>query len=91
MWNLIKDDSVPADEKLACLYDMDRILGLGLAGIEVVEEYSESIPEGIQALVDERLEAKRNKNYHRADELRAIVEKAGYKLKDTPDGTLVTK
>ena len=91
MWNLIKDDSVPADEKLACLYDMDRILGLGLAGIEVVEECSESIPEGIQALVDERLEAKRNKNYHRADELRAIVEKAGYKLKDTPDGTLVTK
>lgn len=91
MWNLIKDGSVPADEKLACLYDMDRILGLGLEGIEVDEEGSESIPEDIQALVDERIEAKRNKNYHRADELRAIVEKAGYKLKDTPDGTLVTK
>jgi cysteinyl-tRNA synthetase len=91
MWNLIKDDSIPADEKLACLYDMDRILGLGLAGIEGEAEVPESVPENIQALVDERLEAKRNKNYHRADELRAIVERAGYKLKDTPDGTLVTK
>jgi len=42
-------------------------------------------------LVDERVEAKRQKNYHRADELRAIVEEAGYRLTDTSDGTVVTK
>ncbi|WP_422481304.1 cysteine--tRNA ligase [Pleomorphochaeta sp. DL1XJH-081] len=92
VWNLVKDNSVPASDKLFCLGEMDKILGLGLTVIEESEEPSTGeIPENIRALVDERIEAKSNKNYHRADELRAIVEEAGYKLTDTPDGTVVSK
>ncbi len=91
MWELLKDNSIPKNEKLLCLYSMDRILGLGLKEIEVSNEDSEIIPEEIQKFVDERTEAKLQKNYHRADELRAIVEEAGYKITDTSDGAIVTR
>jgi cysteinyl-tRNA synthetase len=91
MWNLLKDAAIPGDEKLSCLYQMDRILGFNLSEIQIEAKEVESVPEDIQLLLQERLEAKREKNYTRADELRAIVEGAGYQLKDTPNGTTVTK
>src|SRR5690554_3960375 len=91
LWDLLKDSAIPADEKLLCLYRMDEILGLSLASVEVPKEEPVSIPAEIQQLVDERIEAKREKNYHRADELRAIVEQAGYRLTDTSNGTVVSK
>jgi len=43
------------------------------------------------ALVEERAAAKLSKNYARADELRGIVEQAGYRLKDTPGKTIVVR
>jgi cysteinyl-tRNA synthetase len=70
---------------------MDRILGFNLADIPSETKEEPSVPEEIQVLLEERLKAKREKNYTRADELRAIVEGAGYQLKDTPNGTTVTK
>jgi len=91
MWNLLKDATIPGDEKLSCLYQMDRILGFNLSEIQTEAKGAEPVPEDIQLLLQERLEAKREKNYTRADELRAIVESAGYQLKDTPNGTTVTK
>jgi len=91
VWTLLKDSTMTAAEKLACLYDFDKILGLDVAAVVAVDEQQVVIPAEIQALIDERTEAKSSKNYHRADELRAIVEKSGYILKDTADGTIVTK
>jgi len=91
MWSLIKDNSVSAAAKLACLYRMDTILGFNLSSIVVESVGTLSIPAGIQALVDERIKAKKEKNYSRADELRAIVERNGYVLKDTVDGTTISK
>ncbi len=91
MWNLLKDTCVPDGEKLACLYQMDKILGLGLESIATSSGAVLSVPSEISAMIEERLLAKREKNYTRADELRAIVEQAGYQLKDTPEGTTVSK
>lgn len=41
----------------------------------------------IKRLVDERIEAKRQKNFKRADEIRDELNKMGVKIKDKPDGT----
>lgn len=87
LWNMLKDGKIDAAQKLACAQQMDRILGLGLADIDVSTE----VPQKIKDLLNERAEAKRQKNYKRADELRAIVEEQGYKVKDMPEGTTVTK
>jgi cysteinyl-tRNA synthetase len=40
----------------------------------------------VQALVDERAEAKRNKNYARSDEIRKQLEAAGIVLEDKAGG-----
>lgn len=88
IWTLLKDGEVAADEKLALLYEADKILGLRL---EDVKEEVVAIPDEVQELVNRRMEAKAAKEWAKADELRGIVEEMGYSLKDTNEGTIVTK
>jgi cysteinyl-tRNA synthetase len=41
----------------------------------------------VQALIDERTQAKRNKDFKRADEIRKHLDAAGVVLEDKPGGT----
>jgi cysteinyl-tRNA synthetase len=50
-----------------------------------------TIPDEIEQLAHQRWEAKNNKNYQLADQLRDQIQNAGYKLEDTPDGFRVRK
>lgn len=61
-------------------YFEDRLLKLGL----FVEE-SISVPQEIIDLADERLQAKKDKNYELADQLRAKISDLWWNVKDTPD------
>jgi cysteinyl-tRNA synthetase len=90
LWSMLKDQDIPDAHKLACALHMDRILGFNLASIPAARD-EEPVPADIMALVEERAAAKRAKNYARADELRGIVEQAGYRLKDTPGKTIVVR
>ena len=49
------------------------------------------IPEEIQKMVDERAEARKNKDWARSDELRDAIKAAGYILEDTKQGQKVRK
>jgi cysteinyl-tRNA synthetase len=93
MWSMLKDESLTPSQTLACLLEMDKILGLNLDSVsaQLQSQASEPVPDDILAMVAERTLAKKQKNYARADELRAIVEQEGWHLKDTPDGTTVTR
>ena len=62
---------------------------LGLLQQEV-EEKVEVSPE-IQALIDERQEARKAKNFARADEIRDELKAQGITLKDTPQGIQIIK
>jgi cysteinyl-tRNA synthetase len=42
-------------------------------------------------LVNQRVEAKKNKDFAKADALRDQVAALGYQIKDTPQGPQVTK
>ncbi|MFP4266622.1 MAG: cysteine--tRNA ligase [Spirochaetaceae bacterium] len=88
LWNTVKDEHIAPQERLAVLYDMDRVLGLKLA-----ESGSESadIDEEALALIREREQARKEKNFSRADEIRDELEKRGISIKDTPEGTVWTK
>lgn len=44
------------------------------------------IPTEITALAEERMEAKKNKDFARADTIRKQIEDAGYALVDTKEG-----
>lgn len=49
------------------------------------------IDDEIQKLVDERQEARKSKNFARADEIRDILKEKGITLKDTPQGVQIIK
>ena len=71
--------------KKKLILDFDKILGLDLDKREEVNK----IPENIQKLVDERNRVRQDKDFAKSDELRQEIEKLGFEVKDTPEGTVV--
>jgi cysteinyl-tRNA synthetase len=49
------------------------------------------IPANITSLAEERVEAKKNKNYSRSDTIRKEIEEAGFILVDTKEGFTIEK
>ena len=88
MWSAVKDESLSSEERLFLLYDMDRVLGLDLqrSGSASAEIDEESL-----ALIKEREEARKNKDFARADEIRDELARRGIRIKDTPRGTVWSK
>lgn len=90
MWQMLKDSSVNDAEKLAVLYRMDRILGLSLDKVEAKKEERLG-SEDDWKLVEERAQAKKAKDFARADEIRNILLERGFIVKDTPQGPVLEK
>ena len=57
----------------------------------ILAKQEETLPEEIQQMVNERAEARKNKNWARSDELRDAINAAGYILEDTKQGQKVRK
>lgn len=51
----------------------------------------EDVSDEIQALIEERNQARKNKNFHRSDAIRKQLESQGIILEDTPHGTVWKK
>lgn len=66
-------------EMLRLFAEMDGVLGL-------LPPEASLLDEEIDALIAERTEARRNRNYARADEIRDQLAKQGIMLEDTPQG-----
>jgi cysteinyl-tRNA synthetase len=79
---LVAENLSKAD--LEAIYDIYREL-VGLMGFLVPEEEGDSA--WIDELIEERLQAKKAKNYARADEIREELKAKGIVLEDTPNGT----
>jgi len=78
------DDRESRRRGLGLLFDMDRVLGLGL---DVAAASGDELRGEDRALFDERVAARRAGDYRRADELRVVLEQRGIRVKDTKDGT----
>ncbi|MHC1722666.1 MAG: cysteine--tRNA ligase [Aminipila sp.] len=74
-----------AEKAAAVLTELTSVLGL------LQEEADDSVNAEIQALVNERQEARKNKDFARADEIRDILKAKGIVLKDTPQGVQIIK
>lgn len=81
---LLKNESVSADILRTLLGFYDELLGL--FGFLPEEKTVDGDAE-IEALVAERTKAKKEKDYQKADELRARLKEMGVTLEDTPQGT----
>jgi len=89
LWGLLRDASLPPAEALAAAFDMDKILGLGLADARREEKAAvdPALSAWIESLVAQRAEAKKAKDWARADAIRAELAAKGVVLKDGPSGT----
>lgn len=63
----------------------NKVLGLSL------DKQTEEIPADIQALAEERWQAKKNRDFAKADELRAKLSSLGYNILDTREGYQIQK
>lgn len=87
LWTVVKDENLSAVEKLVLVYEMDRIFGLELEK----SGKTEVLEDEVQNLIEEREQARREKNFARADEIRERLLERGVVLKDTPEGTRWSK
>ena len=90
LWDVIKDENMTNADKKATILDFDKVLGLGFEQIEKTAK-EEIIPAEILKLVDEREEARKNKDFKKSDELRDKINSLGYEVKDTSLGQRVNK
>ncbi len=86
LWDILRDERLNDSEKYELALDFDRIFGLKLGEEEKIEITSE-----VRKLLGEREEARREKDFRRADEIRNRIKKLGYILEDTESGARVRK
>lgn len=74
--------------KFATIMEYDKVFGLKLK--EATDEEN-AIPEKIEALIKERGEARKNKEWKKSDQIREEINSLGYILEDTAAGMRVKK
>ncbi|MFH1145924.1 MAG: cysteine--tRNA ligase [bacterium] len=79
--DLLQADYPASDKKKTLLY-FDKVLGLGLDKLSPIV-----IPEEIRKLSIQREQARQNKDWSLADKLRQDIEKHGFTVDDTEEGT----
>jgi len=70
-----------AENVLAAMNEFDAVLGLSL------DQEHAPLPEEIKKLIDEREQARKDKDYKKSDELRKQLQQKGILIEDTPQGT----
>ena len=85
-----------AATKLALINDFDKVLGLDLIAnaklfLEESANASADIPAEVMELVEQRKEARKAKDFALADEIRDKIASLGYEVKETRQGTEITK
>lgn len=88
VWDLLKDTAHTPEDKRATILDFDHVLGLDLKAVphNIAETSGEEIPPDVQALAHTREEARRNKDWKKADAFRLEIENRGFEVEDLPGG-----
>ena len=88
---LLKSD-YHKEDMLATVLDFDKVLGLDLEKIVQKENEQATVKDSkVDDLLEKRIEAKEQRDYKRADEIRNEIEELGYKVLDTPEGQKLEK
>lgn len=87
MWEMVRSD-IPEGAKRATFLEMDEILGLGFNNLHTTQT---PIPEAVKRLLHDRDNAREQKDYQKADVIRAEIREAGFEIVDTQDGSVLKK
>lgn len=86
LYDVLKDNEINGSTKRFIINEFDKVLSLDLLK-EDVKEVDSSLEEEILAKIEERKEAKKNKDFATADAIRDELLVKGIKLIDTREGT----
>jgi len=89
---LLKDEKIVPEEKIATIEKMDSVLGLSLIkNTDDVLALKVDIPVEVLNIVKERDIARKNKDWAMSDNLRNKIKDLGYEIKDTENGPEIKK
>lgn len=87
VWELVKSN-LPSAVKKATILEYDKVLGLNLGLWQPVDE---PVSPEIVVLVENRTQARADKNWNEADKIRMQIIKLGYELEDTDQGVRIRR
>ena len=92
IWDIVRSDK-KSKQYAKLLEKFDEVLGLDIKNSEKYLEKQKNIelPEEIEKLVEERKQARLEKNWALSDEIRNKLIENGYQVEDSKDGMTVKK
>ena len=91
VWEMLKSE-LTNKEKYQLLLRWDRVLGLDLGSKKILQlRQASKVPAEIDDLVKKREELRKQEKWQEADEIRKKIEAKDWILKDTVQGTAVSK
>jgi len=92
LWTMLKDKELSAQTKLDALYDMDSVLSLGMKDFKEQSDEKTDLPDEVLALIEERKQARTEKNWAKSDELRdKLLKEYCLEIKDLAGGAYEVK
>ncbi len=86
LWSVVKDNELGNKEKYELLLDFDSVFGLGFKDWKKTEV---KVSDEVKELVKKREQARNDKDWKLADELRDKIKSKGYTVEDTSEGSVV--
>ncbi len=92
VWELVRSQK-QSNQIAQLLLKFDEVLGLDLKNSKqyLAQNKNIELPEEIQKLLEQRKQARADKNWNLSDEIRDILKQKGYTVKDTKEGMTVEK
>ena len=87
VWEIAKEKE-KSNDFYELIKKFDSVLSLDL---DKNDKEDINIPEEIKLILNERKDARKNKNFAKSDELRDKLKELGYIVKDTKDGQIIEK
>ena len=84
LWKVVKSKDLPSSLKVKFMDNADEIFALDLSKAE--DKRQTALTDEISALIEERKQARLNKDWQKSDEIRDLLDKKGVIIKDLPMG-----
>ena len=89
VWNVVRYGK-KSRQLFDLLVEMDTILGFDIAKVEPKKEEVQTLDAEVEELINQRQQARKDKNFKLADEIRDKLKAMGVTIEDTPQGVKVT-
>jgi cysteinyl-tRNA synthetase len=91
LWGVLKNDTLSVDERYSLAMDFNKVFGLELDKVTKRQEDAPVEDKDALALLAARTEAKKAKDWGKADAIRAQLDEMGYEVKDTSQGPVLVR